>query len=143
MVVQTKIVFLPVQLTEDELRAKGRQQASAMIEYTALEGEKRELVAELGTRLKSKRKELDRLAVEVRTGLESRPVECELVPIWGSHTVVTVRRDTGEQIDTRQMTAPERQLELRAVSGEPDEDESEPLDDAEDEDDAEGGDAPH
>jgi len=115
---QVKIVHLPVQLTEDELRSKGQQQAAAMIEFSALESEKRDITADLGARLKAKRRELDRLAVEVRTGVESRAVECHLVPVWASHTVVTMRRDTGEQVETRPMSAAERQLELRAVSGE-------------------------
>jgi imidazolonepropionase-like amidohydrolase len=127
--VKRKVLHLPVKLTDDELRAKGSQQAAAMIDFGALEAEKRELSADLGARLKAKRKELDRLAVEVRTGLESRPVECELVPVWGSHTVVAVRRDTGEQVEARPMSYAERQLELEVFEPD-DEDEDEDEDSA-------------
>jgi len=113
--VKVKILHLPVALTDDEQRAKGKQLAATALEYSDLEAERREVAAELGLRLKEKRKTLDRLAIEVRTGLESRPVECNLVPIWGSHTVVTLRSDTREQVDSRTMTHAERQLELSAL----------------------------
>jgi hypothetical protein len=50
--------------------------------------------------------------------------------------VVLVRRDTREEVDTRPMSPAERQLELRGVAFEPE-------DEDEDEDGLEGEDGPH
>lgn len=115
-----KIVHMPVQLTDAELRAKGKQQAETMVEYGEIEAERKALTATFAAKMKERRKILDKLAVEVRTGFEVRPVECELVPRWGDHTVITVRRDTGEHVDTRPMSPGERQLELRTFEAEDD-----------------------
>lgn len=107
-----KIVHLPVRLTEEELRAKAQLQARAMREYGDIEAKKKAVTADFGDQLKEKRKELDQLAREVSTGMETRAVECDLVPIWSSFTVVTVRRDTKDTVETRPMTHPERQMQF-------------------------------
>lgn len=116
-----KILHLPVQLTEDELRSKGQQQAQAVIEYGQIETAKRVATADFGKKLKSKRADIDTLAQQIRTGLEVRPVECEVVPLYDAFSVVTIRRDTRERVDVRPMTDVERQMTLDSF--EPDEDE--------------------
>lgn len=117
-----KIVHLPVKLTEEELLAKGNQQARVMCEYIELEARKKELTGDLGAQMKLKRKELDKLSLQVRSGFETRPVDCMLVPSFDANAVLTVRQDTHETIDRRPMSHLEREKALQRDLFEADDD---------------------
>lgn len=119
---KTKIVHLPVKLTDEEKLAKGRQQAQVMQEYCEIELRKKEIASDMGAELKAKRKELTKLAEQVRSGLEIRPVDCMLVPSWEANAVHTVRQDTHETIDRRPMTPAEREKALQRELFEADDD---------------------
>lgn len=119
---RTKIVHLPVKLTDEERLAKGRQQAQVMQEYNEIELRKKELTSDLSAQMKAKRKELSKLAEQVRSGLEIRPVDCMLVPAFEVNAVHTVRTDTHETIDRRPMTPQEREKALQRDLFEADDD---------------------
>lgn len=100
---------LPCQLTHDELitAAKGVARATADLaaaetEMQAVKAEYKETVA----RLEARRGESARL---VNEGVQVREVECEEIHDLTAKTVVVVRRDTGEQVENRAMSAQERE----------------------------------
>lgn len=66
---------LPVKLTKAEILTKGKLAAKADIALGQLEDEKAEVTKDFADRIKSKRKELDALAREIRHGHGDSPGE--------------------------------------------------------------------
>ena len=99
---------LPCKLTEEELLAKGKTLSELCEEIAKVEDEKaassKHFNGIIGD-LKTRRAELAR---QVRSGLESRPVDCADEVIRDDKTVVTLRLDTNEKIRSR----PAREDEL-------------------------------
>jgi hypothetical protein len=107
------VVDLKVKLTEEELREKGQQMASKVIQYNEYEAEKKEIASDLGAKMKDLHAELTVLAKATRSQEETRPVECEVlfdVPEVGTKRIV--KKDTMEVLKELAMTAEERQTEL-------------------------------
>jgi hypothetical protein len=109
------IKTLPVKLTPDEERSKGKEAARIGRECTTMHLE----MAQLKIAMKQKKEALaDKaraivdLHHEINTGQEYREVQCR-EELDHTHLVVhTIRLDTGEVIETRAMTLDERQVTL-------------------------------
>jgi hypothetical protein len=109
---RSEIRHLPVELTQKELLQKGQLAAKGVDELKEIEAEKAASSKRFGELVKDKRSLLDKLAHEITTGEEVRPVECFWKQNWREHTMVLYRGDTGDNVYERSMTEAERQLEL-------------------------------
>ncbi len=108
---------LPVKLTDAERMARALRAAELQAEYNLVELRKKETARELGLELKRLRERIEEAQQAVRTGEEPQSVQIEHRRNEERRTIETVRLDTGEIIDTRPMTAEERQGKLFAISG--------------------------
>lgn len=98
------------ELTSAELHNRSREAADLMAERDRTEAEYKAAATIGRTEVAGMDVNLRRLARIVRDGVEARPVECEARIVGGN--VEVVRLDTGEVIETRAMTAEERQTEI-------------------------------
>lgn len=115
MQTRSEIRHLPVDLTPKELHQKGQLTAKGIEELKTIEADKAAATKRFSDSLKDKRSELDKLAHEINTGEEVRPVECWWKQNWRDHSMELYRGDTGDTVYTRAMTEAERQLELDVV----------------------------
>ena len=99
-----EIRHLPCALTNDELLEKGQLAAGCVAELRKLEDEKAEAAKRIGEAIKEKQSEQRRLAHEISTRSEVRPVECRTVALFQTRQMITVREDTGETVEKRPMT---------------------------------------
>lgn len=104
---------LRCKLTPEEANTKTANMLALMEDITKLESEKKAKAKMYADLIKEKKKRRDEYASDVRTGTERRQVECEEIADYRTNRVETKRLDTGEIIDTRAMTAKERQTELK------------------------------
>lgn len=96
---------LPCELTEDEKAQTAEQLALNVKEYNEVEEEKKAVMQNYNERLKLLRTLQTKMAKEVETGLEDRPVVCE----WDYHSpergqMRLIRQDTFEVVEVRRMT---------------------------------------
>jgi hypothetical protein len=104
--------WLPVPLTDDELLLRGNELARALEEKSELEerlkSERDDIKSEIGTR----NERILKLRGSIRSKREQREVLCE----WSRNDERMVmelhRQDSGEVIESRPMTAEERQEKL-------------------------------
>lgn len=103
------------ELTEEELRLKGDQLAEAEAALTRAEEDKAAAMKAFGKRIEDARAACKRLAEEVLSRTERRPVVCR----WrgetndaGLEVWVLRREDSGRVLQTQPVTAADRQLEL-------------------------------
>lgn len=101
---------LECDLTEDEKQLYGKMLAERTNELTAIEEQKKKVVAEYGSRLKGVRLEQTRLAIARSKGKELRPVEC--LKRWNNGVIEIVRLDTNEVVDVHPATIADRQVEF-------------------------------
>jgi hypothetical protein len=99
-------------LTRSEIRAAGERMARA-------EGEKRENEATLKSVVASYKAKIDEAAAiiggeaeKIRAGYEFREVEVQVIHNYETGKVNKYRIDTGEEIESRAMTAGERQMTI-------------------------------
>jgi hypothetical protein len=104
--------YLKVMLTEREILDSGRELAREQSQFAKVEIEKAAAAKGYGDELNECRGRIRRLTDAVNDGIIDRDVDCEEIAELENHRVVTVRKDTGEQIDDRAMTDAERQLSL-------------------------------
>lgn len=104
--------FLPVALTEEEIKVKGEQLAKKIDAHTKVEEEKKQTNSEFTKKLKESSAEIRHLARQVETGQEYRdvPVRPEFFP--SKNLCKLYREDTGELVGTRPMTSEEYQQEF-------------------------------
>lgn len=98
-----------VELTEEELRAKAQEHARLHFAMDELDECKRSHMQQFGAQMKKLKVEAGKLAYDVSMGTEEREVECVERPDYNAFLVRLVRKDTGEVVRTRPMTAAERQ----------------------------------
>lgn len=96
---------LPCELTEDEKAEIAHDLAKNVAEYNEVEEEKKAVMQNYNERLKLLRTLQTKMAKEVETGLEDRPVVCE----WDYHSperghMRLIRQDTFEVVETRRMS---------------------------------------
>jgi hypothetical protein len=130
-------------LTESELLARGEAMADAELQEEQLKAERAGVTEQIKGRQVLRRK----LAGVIDSGTEKRDVRCAWIEDFAQNCFHLVRQDTGEVIDTRAMTADDRQEAL--FDGEPKQpageatidlddvpdDDADPDDDSDDEDD--------
>jgi len=100
-------------LTESELLARGEAMADAELQEEQLKAER----AAVSEQIKDQQVLRRKLAGVIDSGTEKRDVRCAWIEDFAQNCFHLVRQDTGEVIDTRAMTADDRQEAL--FDGEP------------------------
>jgi hypothetical protein len=99
---------LPVELTEAELRERGDRMAEAELQIETLKSERRDLNAAINSQVELRAK----LAHTIDSGTETRDVRCKWIEDFDKNCWRLVRQDNGAAVDTRAMTAADRQGSL-------------------------------
>lgn len=99
-------------MTDDEKRLKGSELAVSVEELAALDVEKKDFAEKLKARVSHVEKRITKLAHEVKTGKEVRPVECAEYQRYATRMVDLVRLDTGEIVFSRPMRPDEFQTSM-------------------------------
>ena len=96
---------LPVKLTEKELLARGDSMAECELAIETLKIER----LQLNKRIKAQIDERGKLGHIIDREAEDRLIKCEWQPDYAKNVFRLVRLDTNEEVDTRAMTATDRQ----------------------------------
>lgn len=96
------------QLTEAELLARGEEMAKAELEQDKLKAERRGINGQIA----DLRASCAKLAEMIEAGEESRMVDCAWIEDLPQNRFKLVAQDTGEEIDSRALTAAELQGDL-------------------------------
>jgi len=95
----------PVDLTEPELIATGKELGDAWAELGQIEAEKKRVMKEYADKITAQEFVCNRLALIQQTGQEYRPVKCHWVyhePTIGEK--ILYREDTGEAVESAAMS---------------------------------------
>jgi len=103
----TRLLWAP--FAEDEVRHKYESLSNVTLQIDQHEEEKKNLTGSLTARIKALKTEQKALARELHAGGEKRNVDCEVIRDLGRGLYVIMRKDTGEVIESRPLTAEERQ----------------------------------
>lgn len=121
---ETRTMKLPVELTHDELFARGKQLAGVKDEHTtAMDKLDRATTAWKATKegvqneINETEERMRIIARGIRSGREERDVAVVDEPNYKLGTMATIRLDTGELVATRGLSEAERQRSL--FKGEP------------------------
>lgn len=101
-----------VVLTQKELLDIGQEMARSQRLLNDAEGRKAEVAAQIKAEIEGFRNTISDLAMKISQRYEYRTVDCEIVKDFEGNRVDVVRLDNGEVIETRAMTAEERQTVL-------------------------------
>lgn len=110
--VATEFRRLPVKLSAEEQRQRGKMLAERVEEYNREESAAKSAAEAGRAKLKVLRRDIDQLADVVDTATERRDVECALMRDERRFEIVWMRLDTHEEIERRPMTETERQQPL-------------------------------
>lgn len=105
--------FLPYHFREDEMLDKGKEMARISSEVTALQNEKKAVMADFKAKIDKKNAEIGLLGEHINNGYEHRYIDCTMTyntPNTGMKTIT--RNDTGEIVRKLTMTADEMQLDF-------------------------------
>jgi len=109
----TKITrTLPCVLSPEEVTAATSRYGQLVQEERALESQLKAVVAEVRSKLASRRAEAESVLLAVSLRAEAREVPCEERYVFNTGVVEVVRLDTGALVERRTMTAAEGQMEL-------------------------------
>lgn len=97
-----------VKLTEPERVARGDEMADCEVAIEKLKGER----SELARQVKTHEKRRNELGHALDTGAEQRELLCAWEPDYPKNVFRLTRPDTGEEIDTRPMTADDRTADM-------------------------------
>lgn len=103
--------LLPVKLNDAEVRERGKQMAEQELQIAELKAERKSLNAKINEHVS----ERERLARVVESETESRPVRCHWEVNSKAELVILFRDDKREEIESRPLTAADRQLALPEV----------------------------
>lgn len=108
---------LPVDLSTMEVRERSLELSSKIAEARALEARRKAAASEFKASDQEIRARIDELAESVKSGRESRQVECRWSRNESLGRMELARMDTGEVIESRALTPEERQIKMfpRAV----------------------------
>ena len=115
---------LPVRLTRDEYDAKAQELTAKLMQVADLESDLAEMSKSMREKIKEENGNIKRLTTIVRSRQEDRDVECYEYRDSNRMIVQVIRQDTSEIVETRPMSASERQLvmfpdrSMRAVTDE-------------------------
>lgn len=99
---------LACELTQSELLARGDAMADAELRIERLKLQR----GEVSDKIKAERALRRKLAGAIDTGIEHREVRCVWIEDFAHNCFQLVRQDTGEVVDTRAMTAADRQEDM-------------------------------
>jgi hypothetical protein len=114
--IATEIRSCPVKLTEAERIARGNEMSACELNIESLKGHR----ASTGRTIREHEKRRNELGHMLEVGTESRELKCTWVPDYAHNVFRLTRPDTKEVVDTRAMTADDRQQDLVAVAPEDD-----------------------
>ena len=104
--------MLPVALTEDGFRQRGRELTKLDEEIRDIREELKELKRLAAEKIGALRERGHRLIGEMKSASAPAEVTVAIRRDWAAGVVTRVRRDTGEELERRAMTAVERQMEM-------------------------------
>lgn len=107
---ETTMRMCQVALTETERVNRGDEMADCEVKIEALKSE----ASELARQVKTHAKRRNELGHALEAGTEERELLCAWVPDFSKNVFRLTRPDTGAVIDTRPMTAGDRQVEVFA-----------------------------
>ena len=103
----------PIALTREEKIAYGKQLADMNENYSEILAERKTANAKFKDRLDELEGRIAFMARVLANGEEWRPVDCTWQYDFASNSKMLVRMDTGQTIETKPITAEERQLMLQ------------------------------
>jgi hypothetical protein len=112
---ETETRELACELTQAELLQRGDSMAVSELRIEQLKLKR----GEVSDKIKAERALRRKLAGIIDTGREERDVRCVWIGDFVHNVFSLVRQDTGEVIDTRAMTAADRQEEMGFVADDP------------------------
>lgn len=115
----TTTVELPFDLTDDEIRERGQEQAKLLAEKADVEVERKEKAKAFKDAIEELDEKIGRLVGVIQTGRELRPVSCEWVPDNARALMNLVRLDFGTVVQSRPMTEAEKQRAMFADASAP------------------------
>jgi len=99
---------LRAKLDDHEAAERGREMAELVGERDEVEEDKKSYVRRANERIKDLEERISTLAKPIREGADEILVDCCLLADFPLNVVHVVRLDTGEDVETRAMTGPER-----------------------------------
>lgn len=105
--------MLPVKLTEQEQRDKGKALAHVFAEYRKTQADKKEAAASYKELEQAQLEQLEGLREIVSSGYEGRVVVCRWSYDWDRGKRSLIRTDSGEVLETEAIPANELQTDLR------------------------------
>lgn len=105
---ETETRELPCQLTKPELLERGDAMADAELRIEQLKLKR----GEVSDAIKAERLLRRKIAGVIDTGIERRDVRCVWIEDFTHNVAQLIRQDTGECVDTRALTAADRQRDL-------------------------------
>jgi len=104
--------FLRVDLTREELLIAGAEMSDEVGALEALDKQLTEVKAQYKGKMTACEAQISALSSKVRCKYEMRETQCERVLDYDKGTVTEIRQDSFSVIETRKMTAHEKQVEL-------------------------------
>lgn len=109
-------ISLPVRLSDQDVQNMGTELANQFVELNRLKSERDQGVADLKEQYKEPIEQAEQAVATLSQALHKgeivRQVECAKELDFGKGITTIYRRDTGEVIEQRPMTADERQSDL-------------------------------
>lgn len=109
---ETKKQWLKYTFTDTEKRELAQEMANKTLLVSDLEEEKKSVAAGFTDRIKAAQLAANRAALKLKDGYEMRDIDCEVIKNAEQGLAWTVRLDTGELVQTRELTASERQMHI-------------------------------
>lgn len=109
---ETVVKVLPVELTDKEVQERGEKLAELEQDAQECREEAAANAARYRERKKALAEQIAKVSKCINDGKEDRQVTCDLVPDYRRNLMEIVRQDTNEAVDSRALTADERQMEL-------------------------------
>jgi hypothetical protein len=103
---------LPVKLTREELEQRAKDLAKHTRDKAEAELQKKDVVAQITSTIKSCEAQLDKLAQAINTGVEYREVKCSWDYDYERGVKWLSRDDTGAEVERQTISESEKQLRL-------------------------------
>lgn len=110
--------YLKCPFTQDELNKLASDMARFYMDKTNFEADKKAVASDYKAKIEAADARINEIAVHLSTGFEMRTIKCELSKDFEERKVYTYRMDTGELVETRDMTDSEMQMSFRLAEGE-------------------------
>lgn len=104
--------YLKYVFTEDEKKSMGNDLAEKFSRHDEAEARLKSVSTQIKSEIATIDAQMSSIAEKMRSGYEYRDVECWIECLYDSGVIQIVRKDTGEVVEERPMTAEERQQKL-------------------------------